>query len=258
MPKWKLLIEYQGTRYSGWQEQTNARTVQGEIRKAVEDIFTERVEIVGAGRTDAGVHALYQVAHLRTRSSDRAANLKAQVNDRLPQDINVRSIREADPKFHARHDAVERFYLYQISTKRRAFSKPFVWWIKDKLDVSAMDSAAGMLPGRHDFKAFSDKGDEGDSTLVEVTHSELSCHGELILFRIGASHFLWKMVRRVVGILVEVGRGNMDPRRMMQYLKEPSSSAAQWTAPPSGLFLEYIRYHGDKKPDPIGPAFILR
>jgi tRNA pseudouridine38-40 synthase len=258
MPKWKLLIEYQGTRYRGWQEQTNARTVQGELRKAAEEIFGERVEIAGAGRTDAGVHALYQVAHLRSPSSIRTANLKIQINDLLPQDISLLDIRETDPKFHARHDAVERFYLYQISMQRRAFSKPFVWWIKDRLDASAMKAAAGMLTGRHDFRAFCDVGEDKDSTLVEVTHSELSCREDLILFRIGASHFLWKMVRRVVGVLVEVGRGNIEARRMVQYFKPPFPSVAQWTAPPSGLFLEYIRYAGDKKPDPIAPAFFMR
>jgi tRNA pseudouridine38-40 synthase len=258
MPKWKLLIEYQGTRYRGWQEQTNARTVQGELRRAVEEIFAERVEIAGAGRTDAGVHALCQVAHLQSRNSIRAANLKIQINDLLPQDISVLDIREADLNFHARHGAVERFYLYQISMQRRAFSKPFVWWIKDKLDVSAMMAAAGMLAGKHDFRAFCDIDDDNDSTLVEVTHSELSCRDDLILFRIGASHFLWKMVRRVVGVLVEVGRGNIDARRMSQYFKAPFPSVAQWTAPPSGLFLEYIRYRGDKKPDLITPAFFMR
>jgi tRNA pseudouridine38-40 synthase len=258
MAKWRLLIEYQGTRYRGWQEQANARTVQGEVRTAVEDVVDERVEIVGAGRTDAGVHALYQIAHLRTRSSLRAADLKIQINDRLPQDINIKDIREADSRFHARHDAAERFYLYQISTRRRAFSKPFVWWVKDRLNVPAMIKAAHLLPGKHDFEAFCDRGEDTASTLVEIMSAEISCQEDLILFRIGASHFLWKMVRRVVGVLVEVGRGNMEAGRLAQYFKTPSLSVAQWTAPPSGLFLEYIRYQGDKAPAPIAPAFVLR
>ena len=258
MPKWKLFIEYQGTRYRGWQEQANARTVQGEIRTAVEGIFGERVEIVGSGRTDAGVHALNQVAHLRTRRALRAADLKNQINDRLPQDISIKDIREADVRFHARHDAIERFYLYQISARRRAFSKPFVWWIKDKLNVRAMTEAAELLPGRHDFGAFSDRDEETPSTLVEITRAEISCQDDLILIRIGASHFLWKMVRRVVGTLVEVGRGNLEAGQLAQYFKIPSSSVAQWTAPPSGLFLEYVRYQGDKAPIPIAPAFFFR
>jgi tRNA pseudouridine38-40 synthase len=257
MAKWKLLIEYQGTRYRGWQEQSNARTVQGEIRAAAEDLFGERIEIVGAGRTDAGVHALCQVAHLSAKKSLSAVDLKNQINDRLPPDINIKDIRETDARFHARHDAIERFYLYQISTRRRALSKPFVWWIKDRLNVTAMTEAAGLFGGRHDFRAFCDK-DEGDSsTLVEVSLSEISCQSELILFRIGASHFLWKMVRRLAGALVEVGRGNFEPRKIAQLLKTPTASVAQWTAPPSGLFLEYVRYKHDKPPNPIAPAFHL-
>jgi tRNA pseudouridine38-40 synthase len=258
MPKWKLLIEYQGTRYRGWQEQSNARTIQGEVRIAAEDIFGERVEIMGAGRTDAGVHALHQIAHLQTRGSQRLSDLKNQLNDRLPQDINIKDIREVDSRFHARHDAIERFYLYQISTRRRAFSKPYVWWVKDRLNASAMIKAAGLLVGRNNFGAFCDIDEEGASTLVEVTCSEIRCQEDLILFRIGASHFLWKMVRRVVGLLVEVGRGNVEVVRPSQLFETPSSTIAQWTAPPSGLFLEYIRYQGDKAPAPIAPAFFLR
>lgn len=255
MPKWKLVIEYQGTRYRGWQEQANARTVQGEIRAAAESLLKERVEIMGAGRTDAGVHALHQVAHLRARTPMRPADLRNQINDRLPPDISIKELCEAEARFHARHDAVERFYLYQISTRRRALSKPFVWWIKDRLDADAMKKAAGMLCGRHDFGAFCDRDASVASTIVEVTHAEVACRGDLILFRMGASHFLWKMVRRVVGSLVEVGRGNWEADRIAQLLHTPSSSVAPWTAPPSGLFLEYVRYKNDKRPDPMTPAF---
>ncbi len=258
MPKWMLVIEYQGTRYRGWQEQPNARTVQGELRKAAEAVLGERPEIVGAGRTDAGVHALKQVAYLRSREAIPAIRLRRELNDLLPADINIREAVEADPRFHARHDAIERFYLYQISTRRRAFGKPFVWWVKDRLDVEKMKTAASLLPGRHDFQAFCDKGSAELSTLVVVSHSELAVHGDLILFRIGASHFLWKMVRRVVGVLVEVGRGGLVPDDLRRFLTNPSASVARWTAPPSGLFLEDVLYKGDKVPGALLPAFFFR
>ncbi len=258
MPKWKLVIEYQGTRYRGWQEQPNARTVQGELRKAAETLLGERPEIVGAGRTDAGVHALKQVAYLRSRESIPVIRLRRDLNDLLPADINILDASEADRRFHARHDAIERFYLYQISTRRRAFGKPFVWWVKDRLDVEKMKAAASLLPGRHDFEAFCDKGSADLSTLVEVSHADLAVHGDLILFRIGASHFLWKMVRRVVGVLVEVGRGGLLPEDLQRFLTCPSASAAQWTAPPSGLFLESVLYEGDKTPGALLPAFFIR
>lgn len=256
MPKWKLVIEYEGTRYRGWQEQTNARTVQGELRKATENIFERQVEIIGAGRTDAGVHALHQVAHLRSSRPYRADRLRQDLNDRLPADINVREALEAPARFHARHNAEERFYLYQIATQRTAFGKPFVWWVKDRLDVPAMSEATKLFLGRHDFFAFCDKGEGSAGTIVDVTHCELHSHGDLILFRIGASHFLWKMVRRLVGTLVEIGRGNLAFEKLNGL--SPSIEVARWTAPPSGLFLEYVRYPGEDPPGPLVPAIGFR
>jgi tRNA pseudouridine38-40 synthase len=255
MPKWKLVIEYEGTRYRGWQEQVNARTVQGEVRKAAEDFFAGQVEIVGSGRTDAGVHALWQVAHLRSSRPVSAVLLRQSINDRLPADINIREAAEVPPRFHARHHAEERFYLYQIAIQRTAFGKHFVWWIKDRLDIRRMREAAESFVGRHDFSIYREKEEEPSSALVEVSYSELLAHGNLILFRMGASHFLWKMVRRIVGVLVEIGRGNL-PIRQLDRLAP--ADAARWTAPPSGLFLEYVRYPGDAPIGPLTPASHFR
>lgn len=251
MPKWKLIVEYEGTRYRGWQEQPNARTVQGELRKAVEDYFQTNVELMGSGRTDAGVHALYQVAHLKSSKSETPVLLKQAINDRLPADINIRKINEAPALFHARHHAEERFYLYQIATQRTAFGKHFAWWIKDRLNVAQMSEAAKHFAGLHDFSKYREKAVESPDPRVDVTCCELSVQGNLILFRIGASHFLWKMVRRIVGVLVEIGRGNISIRQME---KLTQADIARWTAPPAGLFLEYVRYRGDPPPKPIHPA----
>lgn len=258
MPTWKLIVEYEGTRYRGWQEQANARTVQGQLRRAAEDLFGRSVEIMGAGRTDAGVHALHQVAHLKSSQPMPEAVLRRELNDRLPADINIRSLDAAGSRFHARHHAVERYYLYQIATERTAFGKPFVWWVKDALDVAAMSSAAAHLTGRHDFSAFSEKDEKPASTVVVVTCAELAARGDLILFRIGASHFLWKMVRRIVGVLVEIGRGKFPANGIDALLSGASVPIAQWTAPPSGLFLECVRYPGDKPPGRLTPAFLSR
>lgn len=255
MPKWKLVIEYEGTRYRGWQEQTNARTVQGEVRKAAEDFIGRQVELIGSGRTDAGVHALCQVAHLRSSMPVRVDVLWREINDRLPTDISIRDAREVSARFHARHQAEERFYLYQIATRRTAFGKHFVWWIKDKLNVEVMARAAGLFVGRHDFSVYCDRSEDPSSTLVEVTRSELLPYGDLVLFRIGASHFLWKMVRRIVGALVELGRGNISPDQLRTI---SAADAARRTAPPSGLFLEYVRYPGDPGPGPLVPAINFR
>jgi tRNA pseudouridine38-40 synthase len=139
-----------------------------------------------------------------------------------------------------------------------AFAKPFVWWVKDNLDVSAMKRAASHLSGRHDFTSFTESPAQQTSTIVEVTHCEIGAHEDLILFRIGASHFLWKMVRRIVGTLVETGRSALEPDEIKNLLKTKSAISAKWTAPPSGLFLEYVRYANDPAPKEILPAVCIR
>lgn len=250
MHAWKLEIEYEGTRYRGWQIQHNAKTIQGEMQDAARQLFAGKFELFGAGRTDAGVHALRQIAHLKV--DDLTANVTPRqiqhgFNDLLPHDINVLKVLNAPADFHARKDAIARYYLYQISTRRTAFGKNFVWWIKDRLDIDAMAEAAGILPGRHDFTSFCEieDGKRGPS-IVKIEHAEVFTDGDLICFRIGASHFLWKMVRRIVGMLAEVGRGNANIDAFARLLKFHSDIPAKFTAPPSGLFLEKVFYAGDK------------
>jgi tRNA pseudouridine38-40 synthase len=253
MTNWKLILEYEGARYRGWQEQANARTVQGELRKAAEDFLEEEVEIGGAGRTDAGVHALFQTVHLKSSRSISETVLRHAINDRLPPDINVLKAERVSARFHARHDAVERFYLYQIAVRRTAFGKPYVWWIKDRLDFSMMKQAAKHFTSLRDFSAYRelDK-NSGESSRVHITRVELAEAGDLILLRMGASHFLWKMVRRIVGVIAEAGRGNLAPHDVPGLCH---ADIARLTAPPSGLFLEYVRYDGDAPPGPVCPAF---
>jgi tRNA pseudouridine38-40 synthase len=249
---WKLTLEYDGSRYSGWQEQKNARTVMGELRTAAESILNERIELMGAGRTDAGVHATGQVAHLRTTRRVDAAGLLARLNDALPYDIAVRDLAEAPRSFHARHDAVSRTYLYRIATRKTAFDKKFVWWIKDRLDLSAMEHAAKVIEGRHDFARFRHNApasdDEPSTVDVESVTIEPKPDDGLLLIRITASHYLWRMVRRLVGALVQTGKGNLTPEALESLLKPGGASApvAEWTAPASGLFLESVRYRAGR------------
>ena len=260
MRVWRLEVEYEGTRYAGWQAQPHARTVQGELSKAAEQLFNSRAEVGGSGRTDAGVHALRQVAHLRANLKGRAPDptqLKAGLNKLLPHDINVLRAANAPPSFHARHDARARFYVYQLAQRRTAFGKPFVWWVRDRLDVESMKAAAVLVEGRHDFSSFCESPSEQRSTVVEVERAELAADGGLVLFRIGASHFLWKMVRRIVGALVEVGRGNLPAEEFGGMLERYSNAPAAWTAPPSGLFLERVLYEGDPSPGPLRAPFPL-
>ena len=250
MPTYRLTIEYEGTRYHGWQEQKNARSVAGELRRAIEESGAAVRELGGSGRTDAGVHALAQVAHLRLARPVEPEPFRRAVNDRLPADVHVLSLAPAADRFHSRHDAVSRSYLYQISRRRTALAKRFVWWVKRPLDVERMAAAAALLAGRHDFRLFCERPSEQPSTLVVVESAEVATAGALILVRLAASHFLWKMVRRVVGTLVQLGAGDLD-RRVFESLlaaKPPKSGKglpAEWTAPPSGLFLERVLYTGD-------------
>jgi len=253
----RLELEYEGTRYRGWQEQKNARSVAGELRAALEKALDAPVELGGAGRTDAGVHALAQVAHVRLREKLRLAGVVERLGDALPPDIHVLSIAPAARRFHARHDALARSYLYQISRRRTALAKRFVWWVRRPLDAKAMAAAAAELVGRHDFAAFCEKPREQSSTVVVVERAELVAAGELLLFRIVASHFLWKMVRRIVGALVELGAGELSIEELRGLLAAgsapPVPRVAKWTAPPSGLFLERVIYDGERPLAPLAP-----
>jgi tRNA pseudouridine38-40 synthase len=253
--RFKLVLEYAGTRYSGWQIQKNARTVQGEIAAAVR-AFSGRTdfELYGSGRTDAGVHALGQVAHLDLDTRLPPVALKHALNDHLPADIHVLSVDKVTRRFHARHDAVGRSYLYQISRRRTALAKPFVWWIKDPLDLGRMRGAAAVFVGMNDFRSFSDRDAEEGSTRVRVDDVQIAEDGALVLVRIRGSHFLWKMVRRVVGVLAEVGRGAMRADEVSRLLREASDVPARLTAPPSGLFLERVFYEEGASDPPLRPA----
>ena len=249
MKTWRLTIEYDGTRYSGWQEQRNARTIAGEIRTAAEDYLGAAIELGGSGRTDAGVHAAAQVAHLRTdlRRVPEPNQLIRNLNDRLPADIVILDAEAVPNRFHARHDAVSRSYVYQISTRKSAFSKRYVWWVKESLNVPVMAEAARLIEGRHDFICFAaaDPGKPGESTIVVVEKASVEPADDLILFRIEASHFLWRMVRRLAGVLVRIGKGEVTPEQFSQLLTGQCSrqlDVAAWTAPASGLFLDGVRY----------------
>ncbi|MFZ4629614.1 MAG: tRNA pseudouridine(38-40) synthase TruA, partial [Blastocatellia bacterium] len=274
MRTYKLTLEYEGTRYSGWQPQLNSRTVGGEVIRAAESFFERPVELMGAGRTDAGVHAIGQVAHLKfPRWGSSPAALRNRIerlrpweilqglNDQLSADINLLLVEEAPAHFHARHDAVARSYRYRISTRRTAFEKRLVWWVRDRLAVERMEEAASRLVGRHDFRHFSeaDPRRPDQSTIVQIETATLRREEHLLLFEVTASHFLWKMVRRLTGALVEVGRGTASVEELVALLSGPGTAKgvqldpARVTAPPSGLFLDRVHYR-EAPPPNSGPG----
>ena len=205
------------------------------------------------------MHALAQVAHLDVVTSLPAETLRHRLNDELPADINILAAVPVPHRFHARHDAVARRYLYQIARRRTAFAKPFVWWVKDPIDVGRMRDAARAFVGFKDFETFaaSDGADGPEkSTHVLVDRLDIEEHGDLVLVGIEGSHFLWKMVRRIVGVLVEIGRGSLEPSAAASLLSGAGAGGepARLTAPASGLFLERVAYKGDERSGPIAPA----
>jgi tRNA pseudouridine38-40 synthase len=258
MGRYKLTIEYDGTRYIGWQYQKGGKSIQGEIMDACKDLFKDaEVDLFGAGRTDGGVHATGQVAHLGVETDLVLLKIKYGLNDRLPPDICIKNVEEAHPKFHARYDAHARSYIYQISRRRTAFGKKYVWWIKDQLDVAIMNKVASEFRGLKDFRYFTDEDAEQQSTKVEVMHSEVKDFGDMIVFHVVGSHFLWKQVRRMTGVLAEVGREKLSPEEVSKFFKFKTDVPAKLTAPPSGLFLEKVYYRDEEVSYETKPVILL-
>jgi tRNA pseudouridine38-40 synthase len=246
MSRFRLLIEYEGTRYHGWQHNAGVRTIQGEMLKACQHLFnTNKIELYAAGRTDAGVHALGQVAHLDVSTQIRTETIANQLNDMLPYDINVLTLEKCDAAFHARHSAVARSYIYVISLHRSAFGKRFVWWVKEDLSVTKMQEASALFRGFHDFTSFGAKTGEEKSTLVDINYLDVSVSGKMILIHVVGSHFLWTMVRRITGVLVHAGKGKFTIEEINDFLHQHSKRPSQLAAPPSGLYLQRVYYPGE-------------
>lgn len=242
-----LTVEYDGTRYSGWQIQADAKTVQGSILQSAEELIGASVDVQGNGRTDAGVHAKRFTAHLEAPGGLDLDPVKLQsgLNNRLPYDISILSVERVDSRFHARHHCVARSYLYQISKRKTVFCRRFCWWIPEPLDTEAMAGSVSLLVGMNDFSSFTDRQIlKSKSPLVLVNKVQLAETEDLVLFRIIGSHFLWKMVRRIVGVLVAVGRGEFSESDVRKFLVE-QQDLARYTAPPQGLFFERAFYDKD-------------
>ena len=249
MPRFKLTIEYAGTRYSGWQKQTNARTVQGELERAIVAGLGEvLVDSQGSGRTDAGVHALAQVAHVDLVRAPAPEQLRRRINDELPADIHVLDAAAVSRKFHARHSAVRRSYVYQVvPPPHRRLPSRTCGGSRTRSTWRRMQAVAAGFVGRHDFRAFSDDDPDEKSTVVVLDEVTVAEAGPLLLVRVAGSHFLWKMVRRMVGVLVAAGTGALPPARIDDWLTSPGCAGAaasrpRLTAPAAGLFLERVFY----------------
>jgi tRNA pseudouridine38-40 synthase len=239
-----LTLQYLGTRYAGWQAQTNATAIQTVVEEALAKLYNEPVRIEGAGRTDSGVHALAQRAHFDAPFPIPPRGLLMGMNDLLPHDIRVMQIEEVAVNFHCRFATKSKTYAYQIWNAE--VMDVFRWethaHVAKPLDVEKMREAARPLIGTHDFKAFTVAEPEVSSTTRTIEQiSVLSPQSSVLLFRVTADGFLRYMVRRIAGSLIEIGRGKLDPDSVARAL-EPAFETARWTAPAKGLVLEEIRY----------------
>lgn len=251
----KLLIEYDGTNYQGWQTQRSGNTIQDILKDNIFSITGEHVRLTGASRTDAGVHALGQIAAFATHSRLPVDTISRALNANLPQDIRIINSEETESDFHPRYDALRKSYFYIIAmkTKQTAFLYRYVWDVKTKLDVEALIKAAGILQGKHDFSSFRGSGCSAKTTVREIYALEITSHrkisfmsaaikGDFFKIRIEANAFLRHMARNIVGTLVEIGRGRISPETIKGILKSCDRKKAGPTAPANGLFLEKIIY----------------
>ncbi|MEW6109220.1 MAG: tRNA pseudouridine(38-40) synthase TruA [Nitrospirota bacterium] len=251
----KLLIEYDGTNYQGWQSQKSGITIQDILKREIFSITDEHVRLTGASRTDAGVHALGQVAVFATCSRLPADTISRALNAKLPQDIRILNAEEIESHFHPRYDARRKSYFYIIAmkTKQSAFLYRYVWDVKTKLDIEAMIKASGYFKGEIDFSALRASGCSAKTSVRRVYSLDITHHrkigfmtatikGDFMKIRIEANAFLRHMARNIVGTLVEVGRGRISPETVERIIESRDRRKAGPTAPSNGLFLENITY----------------
>jgi tRNA pseudouridine38-40 synthase len=245
MKNFKLIIEYDGTHYLGWQRQVIGPTVQGEIERALSSMTGTAVTLIGAGRTDAGVHALRQVANFSCHTRLNPEPILKGLNSLLPPDIAIHECHLVPHAFHARFDAHSKVYQYRILNRatRSAIERNYAWFIHVPLDLDAMRRAAGYLVGRRDFKAFESTGSPRAHTVRTVLAADwLDNGGGRWTFQVEADGFLRCMVRNIVGTLVAVGRGKLAAPDLSHILDSRDRKRAGPTAPGRGLFLAEVKY----------------
>ncbi len=238
----KLTVEYDGTDFVGWQSQLNGRAVQDEIIRVLHLVLGEQVTLIGAGRTDSGVHARGQVAGFQTENPIAPAKLFSALNGQLPEDIRVHAVDEVPLTFHARFDAKQRRYSYRISLRPTALDRRASWFVKYPLDVTLMSSAAGQLRGTHDFSAFCKHEAEVENRVCSVVMSEWVVVDGRLIYHVAADRFVHGMVRAMVGTMVDIGRGHTPLESLSAIFAVQARSAAGGTAPARGLCLEEVLY----------------
>lgn len=235
----KMLIEYDGTEFCGWQYQPDERTVQGEIEYALGQITSENIKVTGAGRTDQGVHALGQVANFCSSSDLELKKMKRAINSLTKCDVNIKQISYVEDDFHSRYSAKSKVYRYNIILYSSPFELRYNWFVKFKLNMEEMQRAKDLLIGRHDFRYFSVE-NEKDNTTCILESISLTAQDSHIIIEIEGDRFIRKMVRGIVGFLHDVGRGHFESRQAKDVLAGRIKDL--FFAPPQGLFLIRVRY----------------
>ncbi len=241
----KLVIQYDGSRYKGWQRLGKSEmNIQGKIESVLTKMIGENIEIIGSGRTDAGVHAIEQVANFKTKDKKTTVKMMEYLNKYLPDDIVIKQVVEVHERFHARYNVVSKKYMYRIWNDRvqNPFLRKHIVHIPEKIDIRAMKYAATFLLGEHDFSSFRDAKSKKKSSIRTIYAIDISQEEETITIIMHGNGFLHKMVRIIVGTLLEVGLGRMKPEQVEHILAQKDRALAGPTAPPQGLFLYSVEY----------------
>lgn len=238
----KLVIEYDGTNFHGWQFQPGLRTIQCEIQTALKTIFSSDINVIGSGRTDTGVHARGQVANFLIDHAMSVNTITAALNGNLPRDIRIISAEEVAENFHARFDAIKRHYSYTITRQEKALDRFYVWCHKSELNIEKMQQASEYLLGKHDFKAFCHADENANHYRCIVDKIAWEQKDELLILNIIANRFLHNMVRIIVGTMINVGRGYTPVEQVSQILNSHDRNNAGPTVPAKGLCLEKVYY----------------
>jgi len=241
----RLLLQYEGTRYQGWQKQTSTdNTIQGKLEKLLSRMCNEEIELQGSGRTDAGVHALGQTANFHTNSDMPMEEMLAYINSYLPEDIAVTQVSEAAPRFHSRLNATGKHYVYRVvnSSVPDVFLRRYALTVPEKLDEEAMRKAAGYLLGEHDFKSFTSAKKGKKSTIRRIDEIRITREGDMLSFSFKGNGFLYHMIRILMGTLLEVGRGERDPESIPALIAACDREKAGPLVPAKGLTLVEIYF----------------
>jgi len=245
MRNFKLTLAYDGSRYRGWQKQGNTgNTIQAKLEQVLERMTGKAVEIHGSGRTDAGVHAVGQVANAHLETDKKVTEIKDYMNQYLPEDIRVLEAEEVQPRFHSRLNATGKIYAYYLDMEEKTsvFDRRYVYGLGQTLDVQAMKTAAGQLQGTWDFKSFSTGKTGKKSTVRTIWEIRILQEGTRLTIEYYGNGFLYNMVRILTGTLIEVGQGKRKPESMKQILEAKDRAAVGFTAPARGLFLKSVFY----------------